>query len=301
LDGFKYDPEKKLMHVNMRYSQEGQMVDELFGDEVACRQFEKMVDGLDGKPVRGKRGNTIFRNKEGGKPAFQLNIDGFAEEGGIQTAPMRDFASKTARTELRRASMQVCSPPPASERDVERAKKTLEPAKEKFSEDEWKKLMEAFEEGDSGELAKKLCSWPLLQSEMEFLKGKTASQRIIGRLVRAFLADRIARRMVGDTVLEESTGMDREFNREAASGQQLQRKDKDLMSDTGGVSKTRRREPEQKPPRDDSRNRYRIKTKTPDERDPDVDKKTASTRFEAMARIQLANSPRTLREAVKRG
>jgi hypothetical protein len=58
-----------------------------------------------------------------------------------------------------------------------------------------------------------------------------------------------------------------------SSGRQTQRKDKDLMSDTGGISKNRQRDPLQKPPRSDSHNRYRTKDKTPDQRDPDVDKK----------------------------
>ena len=53
-------------------------------------------------------------------------------------------------------------------------------------------------------------------------------------------------------------------------GIQINRKDKDLIDDTGGSSKITR-EPHQKPGRDDVRVRYRTKTKTPDERDTDVD------------------------------
>ena len=45
----------------------------------------------------------------------------------------------------------------------------------------------------------------------------------------------------------------------AARGQQVMRKDKDTMSDTGGVSKGRRREPNERPPRDDVKNRYKPK------------------------------------------
>ena len=279
LDGFKYNADKKMMNVNMRYSSEGQMVDQLFGDEVACRQFDKMADGLDGQPVRGKRGNTIFKNKDTGKPAFQLNIDGFEEEDDPQTAAMRDFANKTARTELRRASMLMYSPPPAGEKDKAKAKKAIEPAKEKFSEAEWKKLMEAFDAGDSdpGALAKQLGMWPLLQSEMSFLTGKTASSRIVRRLVIAALADKIAKVFLGDTTLQEAVCVDREFNKDVVGsrGQQTQRKDKDLITDTGGVSKGRRREPEQKPSRSDSIDRYRTKDKTPEERDPDIDVKAS--------------------------
>lgn len=57
----------------------------------------------------------------------------------------------------------------------------------------------------------------------------------------------------------------------AARGQQVRRKDKDLMSDTGGISKGLKREPSKKPPRDDLRNRYRKKDKPSKEWDKDID------------------------------
>jgi len=50
----------------------------------------------------------------------------------------------------------------------------------------------------------------------------------------------------------------------AARGQQVRRKDKDLMQDTGGVSKGRDREPQAKPPRDEKKDRYKEKRLTPD-------------------------------------
>ncbi len=52
----------------------------------------------------------------------------------------------------------------------------------------------------------------------------------------------------------------------AGRGLQVRRKDKDLMRDTGGVSKGRDREPEQRPPRDDVKNRYKRKRLTPDQK-----------------------------------
>jgi len=52
----------------------------------------------------------------------------------------------------------------------------------------------------------------------------------------------------------------------AARGLQVTRKDKDLMRDTGGTSKGRLREPEQRPPREDLKDRHRDKRLTPDEK-----------------------------------
>lgn len=61
-------------------------------------------------------------------------------------------------------------------------------------------------------------------------------------------------------------------DRVAARGLQVRRKDQDLMSDTGGVSKGRGREPENKPPREDSKKNNRTKNKPAVDRDKDTDK-----------------------------
>lgn len=55
-------------------------------------------------------------------------------------------------------------------------------------------------------------------------------------------------------------------------GIQVQRKDKDLMDGTGGISKGRDREPHLKPGRDDLKNLYRTKDRPSQERDTDTDK-----------------------------
>jgi hypothetical protein len=57
----------------------------------------------------------------------------------------------------------------------------------------------------------------------------------------------------------------------AGRGLQVRRKDKDLMDDTGGVSKGRNREPSQKPSRDDVKHRGRPKDKPAPDRDGDTD------------------------------
>jgi hypothetical protein len=53
-------------------------------------------------------------------------------------------------------------------------------------------------------------------------------------------------------------------------GQQVVRKDKDLMQDTGGISKGRDREPDNKPPRDDLKDRYRDRRLVPEKIDKDT-------------------------------
>jgi hypothetical protein len=58
----------------------------------------------------------------------------------------------------------------------------------------------------------------------------------------------------------------------AARGLQVNRKDKDMMSDTGGTSKGRDKKTPMKPPREDLKNRWRTKDKPLKERERDVDK-----------------------------
>lgn len=60
-------------------------------------------------------------------------------------------------------------------------------------------------------------------------------------------------------------------DRVAARGLQTRRKDKDLMTDTGGTSKGRDREPEQKPSREDVKKNNRTKNKPAVDRDTDTD------------------------------
>jgi hypothetical protein len=55
------------------------------------------------------------------------------------------------------------------------------------------------------------------------------------------------------------------------SGLQMNRKDKDVMTDTGGSSKRPEKEPNFKPPRDDVKKPFRSKDKPADQRDPDTD------------------------------
>jgi hypothetical protein len=105
----------------------------------------------------------------------------------------------------------------------------------------------------------------------------------------------------------------------AARGLQVEHKDKDLMSDTGGKTKGRDREPFQKPPREDVKNRYRTKDTPSKEREKDIQKDpdrkpdldirvskitsnvVANMRTFTRARTVLARYPETFLIAVRMG
>lgn len=65
--------------------------------------------------------------------------------------------------------------------------------------------------------------------------------------------------------------MVRLIDRVAAKGLQMKRKDKDLISDTGGSSHYRK-DPKSKPPRSDVRKPFSTSKKHPGEFDKDVDR-----------------------------
>jgi hypothetical protein len=284
LKGFRYEPEKKMMAVDMAYSPEGETVDALFGDQLAAQQFDKFAKDGNVQPMRGKRGKMTFKNAEG-KRVFSVNIDGFDEEpiSSASTGAMRSFLGRTARGELRHAA-GILKRKDAGEKEVGKAKKAMDEARQKLTEKEWEELMKAFEEGkDVAALAKKLDAWPLFEAEIEYLGSKEASlRRIAAEVWLAELAWRVG-----------------------VSGMQVVRKDKDTMSDTGGSSKTRRRDPDVKPPRDDVRKPFRERNRTEDEKDDDAHGRkdrdvTASFDFVTMAKSELAKWPRRLADAVRR-
>ena len=92
-------------------------------------------------------------------------------------------------------------------------------------------------------------------------------------------------------------------------GLQVRRKNKDTMQDTGGDSKTRDREPDIKPRREDVRKPFRTKNKTETEKDLDVDNRKdkmddsdikASMDFVMMAKKELSRWPARFIEAIMR-
>jgi len=252
IKGFQYDPKKEIMRVDMKYSPEGQMVDTLFGDEIATKKFNSFVKDLDGESVRGKKSRTMLKSE--GKNAVELNIDGFDEDpiDSASTDAMREFADKTIRDELNMARRTVLPPPEMIRKSVDEAFKYVEKVKDKFDNDEWDKMVKLFKQykGNPEGLIEALKKFPLLKSEKEYLLAKTPGIQVSdsGEVKAASIAARVA-----------------------ARGLQVRRKDKDLMSDTGGTSKVREREPERKPPRDDMKKPHRTKDKPADERDKDTD------------------------------
>jgi len=187
IQGMNFDKDSKVMNVNMKYSPEGQITDSLFGDKVAARQFSKFVEALKGKPIGGKRGQTEFESK--GKPVARLNIEDFDKEPEetATTEAMKAFAEKTVRGTLTKVRREILPPPGMVTQDVDKAFKYMQEARDKFTDDEWGTLETVFKTNKDNPkaIAKFLTRMPLLESEEQYLHGKTAS--IAKRLVASIM------------------------------------------------------------------------------------------------------------------
>jgi len=106
--------------------------------------------------------------------------------------------------------------------------------------------------------------------------GNPSGAPVKGKKVRVVKVDKDSE---GPRIWARAPGINPFFMREgefetmrtAKQGLQLRRKDRDTMSDTGGLSKGPGREPEQRPRRDDVRKPFRTKNKPSDQHDPDTD------------------------------
>ena len=131
---------------------------------------------------------------------------------------------------------------------------------------------ESTEDAESLDLMDELSA---LSEEIESIKedGKVDSFEVVGLFQNMMdMVTELLRAKPGRKPRKKANVEDRVvFNFQAARGLQIKRKDKDLMSDTGGTSKTREREPDKKPPREDMKKPFRKKDKRAPERDTDTD------------------------------
>jgi hypothetical protein len=196
IKGFSFEPERKVMSVNMSYSPEGQTVDMLFGDKVAGRQFDKFTKDMGGEPVEGKRGNIEFKSHD--KPAFRLNMEGTDNDpvDAATTEQMKDFADKTARIDLMKARSEILPPPEMVKEDVDEAFSFLKKSKSKFTAKEWKEVEALFGEyaNEPDYIVEALAHWHLLDFERNYLEGKVARivRRVVARVLGASFEDIVA-------------------------------------------------------------------------------------------------------------
>ena len=171
IEGMSFDKQSKTMTVNMRYTPEGEIADEMFGEKVSRKQFGKFAEGMDMKPDPK---NKDKMNLGGKPPSVTLNVEGKSDQrGSATTDAMRRFMDSTARMTFSNAR-NADTP--------EQAMEMLKKDRKKFSDKEWSDVegayrnMEYMSDGFDG-FKKRLAVWPMLESEEAYIGTATASSR----------------------------------------------------------------------------------------------------------------------------
>lgn len=164
------------------------------------------------------------------------------------------------------------------EQEVEEPEVEKEASEEQESvEDESHVVAEYIEEAasilESGRMGAKACARQSLQGLSSVIPANEMQEiRDLFEMADMDL-DKLASDLK-DWYLVWSTGQIPEIysgSRRGSRGMQINRKDKDLMSDTGGTSKNHFYDAEERAPREDERKPWRPKRKPADEHDPDID------------------------------
>lgn len=174
LVGFRFDSDKGVMHVEAKYVAEVEILDQIFADSVSAGKFKSLCEDLGAEAIESKKGETQFSYE--GKPVVRLSIGGLDDKpaSAAVTEEMKNFLSFTIRSNLNQARRMLMAPPEVtSVRDVRNALRAFEGKKKYFTSTEWDHLMGIFQkyENNPSELINALKSFPLLESERQFLLG----------------------------------------------------------------------------------------------------------------------------------
>lgn len=181
LTGFNYDPQTKIMGVNMEVSQEGHAIDSVFGDGVALRQFSKFTDDLHADPLVDEKGGKVNWNKNPdtvfSKNNKQVIKFTYSEKKNKsitkETANiLKQFKDHTVRDELN-AVKRMLSDKSLKSIEPKKVIKQLSGVKKDFAAEEWDKIKSMIMENKDNPqlLLSKLKAFGLTKKEQEFLES----------------------------------------------------------------------------------------------------------------------------------
>jgi len=241
------------------------------GKQDAAESYGYSVDGLDdegeteeGETEEGEteEGETEEgETEEGDDTEITVDIDGTLDEAGTEAenAELEDEGSDEGIVEI-----------PVGDAGLPDGEPGSEPAEQ------------------AGDLVEQMADGLEFEKDAQFQGGREDVLSLVRDTVK--MVNSLVESLAGKEVQREASA--RRYaaiiDRVAASGYQCQRKDKDLMRDTGGVSKGRPREPNIKPPRE--RNRYKPQRQTSETRDramQDRDTRTSADKAQLLRGWQM--------------
>ena len=206
LQGFNYHPESNTMQVSTRYSQEGKLLEDMFGSDLVRKQWNKMADGdlhiTQSDIVNGEQ-KTSYGVE--GKDRIVVNIGGM-DDIRIQNAGVKKAYEKLAprliiqKLAILRKNEEIGGKEAAQKfkQQVEELDKPSNNGKKRSKGEEifgsqWNTLKKLLQRGAYGQLAR----FPMTETERAYLMGAFRSAKIARSIVASIgRLDRIARRAV---------------------------------------------------------------------------------------------------------
>ena len=205
LDGFKYDPQTNTMQVNTKYSQEGKLLEDMFGSALARKQWEKMTDGdlhINQSDVSKEGQKTSYGTE--GKDRIVVNIAGM-DDPKVQNPGVKAAYQKLApRLMIQKLAILRKNHELGGKEANQKFKETMNEldaskngkkskGEQIFGAAEWKKLKELLEKGAYAQLAK----FPMTETERAYLMGAFRTAKVARKVLASIgRLDRIARRVV---------------------------------------------------------------------------------------------------------
>lgn len=203
LDGFKYDSQFNTMQVSTKYSQEGKLLEDMFGSELARKQWNKMANGdlhISQSDITQDGQKTTYGTE--GEDRIVVNIAGM-DDPKIQNPGVKAAYEKLAprlviqKLAILRKNGELKGKG-ANQKFKEEMNKLSQSENGKKSKGEeifgaqWDKLRELLQKGAYAQLAR----FPMTETERAYLMGAFRTAKIVRRVLASVRLNRIAEKVV---------------------------------------------------------------------------------------------------------
>lgn len=216
LEGYEYDKKNNVMIVNTKYSQEGKILDDMYGNKLTRQQWEKMTKGDFGLTEMeiDDKGNqrAVYADKDNpSKSRIIVNIDGIGEPATVNKGVQRAYKNCAPRLALQKLAVYASANGGNARKKLNKMVKDYDgvvKGKSKgellFGKGNWDKIKELLKEGKHEDLNK----IPLGSAERKYLGGLfglklSKAVKIASRIAVGYVSHgRLAVRRYDDDVLK---------------------------------------------------------------------------------------------------
>lgn len=201
LDGFKYDPQENTVIVNTKYSEDGKILDDMFGNKYARNQWNKMAEndlhltqiGFD------KNGTQEAVYSDEKNKRIRVNIANMGNARIRNTGVARACGNVPSRLKLQKWARLAQSTKKLDKQILEKELKEYERSSkgEIIFGSNWKKIKELLNKGEY----QALNNIPLSDKEKAYLMGSFKISRIAFKIANSIIKnERIAMNIFAETI-----------------------------------------------------------------------------------------------------